>query len=524
MQDPWILGIGLAALTLLSEDAALLGAAAAAAHGQLSWLGAFAAAASGIAAGDLGLYALGHWGRARLRALPWLGPKLTAERLERSRARLQEHGLAWVLASRVLPGTRLPGYTAAGILGVPFARFAGAVCLSCALWVGAVLTLSARGASQWGAIAAIGGLALLLLLIQALGAIPQQRWLRWAGRLRRWAHPEFWPPWLFYFPVALHYLRLSVRYGHPLLPSAANPAIPGGGLINESKDEIFALLPRGPHKLKHRLLQAGSSPAQARQTLRKLGLRYPVIAKPDHGQRGSGVRLIKNAAQLDAYALAMHEDWLLQAYSPGPHEAGIFYVRRPGHRRGFLFSITDKRFPVLQGDGRSTLAELILRHPRYRLQAETFLQRHRARLDSIPTRGQAVVLAAAGNHCQGTLFLNGRRLAGRGLRQALDRMAERMPGFHLGRFDIRYRDAAALRKGRGFAIVELNLGGAEATHVYDPGLSLHSAWRALCLQWSLLFERGAYERAHGAALLSVPSFLRDARAYAAAAKQRGGTD
>ena len=46
---------------------------------------------------------------------------------------------------------------------------------------------------------------------------------------------EFWPDWLFYGPVAAHWIALGIRYGDFSLPTAANPTMTAGGLCGESK-------------------------------------------------------------------------------------------------------------------------------------------------------------------------------------------------------------------------------------------------------------------------------------------------
>lgn len=519
------LGLSMAALTLLSEDAALLGSAGLAASGRLGWGLAFAASAGGIIVGDLGLYGLGRWlSASALGRWPWLDRRLGPARLARGKAWIEGAGFPGVLAVRFIPGSRLPGYTAAGLTRARFGPFALAVVLSGALWAGLVLgcmALTGRACGVgWGLALLAAGLLGLHLALRG----GRRAWRLRAARWRRWGHAEFWPAWLFYVPVAAHYLRLSLRYRHPLLPSAANPAVEGGGLINESKDPIYALLPPGPWRLRHRLFRPGAPAGSATAWMRRIGLSFPVIAKPDRGQRGSGVRWLRGLADLRAYAATARSAWLLQEHCAWPHEAGVFYVRRPGQARGFLYSITAKRFPVVEGDGRRCLADLILDHPRYRLQADVFFKRHRAKLDTVLAAGERLALAQAGNHCQGTLFLDGRDLGGEGLRRALDRLADRMPGFHIGRFDLRYRDPDAFRQGCDFKIIELNLGGAEAGHIYDPAIPLAEAYRVLAGQWDLFFERGDYERRRGAKVLGLGQFWAEARAYRRAALSHGGTD
>ena len=74
----------------------------------------------------------------------------------------------------------------------------------------------------------------------------------------------------------------------------------------------------------------------------------------------------------------------------------MFYYRIPGAEHGRIFSITDKHFPVLFGDGGSTVQELIWRHPRYRMQARTFLARHAGLRRRVLGRGERLRLAHAG--------------------------------------------------------------------------------------------------------------------------------
>jgi hypothetical protein len=50
---------------------------------------------------------------------------------------------------------------------------------------------------------------------------------------------EFWPGWLFYTPVVIHWLMLGLRHGDFSLPTAANPRITTGGLCGESKLSIL---------------------------------------------------------------------------------------------------------------------------------------------------------------------------------------------------------------------------------------------------------------------------------------------
>jgi hypothetical protein len=231
------------------------------------------------------------------------------------------------------------------------------------------------------------------------------------------------------------------------------------------------------------------------------------VLKPDVGQRGVGVRIIRTWEAAADYFAAVDAPVIAQPYHPGPFEAGIFYYRLPGSPRGRIFSITDKQFPVLVGDGRSTIEALIWSHPRFRLQAPTFAARHASSLDRVLADGERFALAVAGNHCQGTMFRDGRALLTPALAQRVDDIAQAYPGFFVGRFDVRYADVDAFRAGLDLAIVELNGVTSESTDIYDPARTLWSAYRQLFAQWRIIFAIGRANRQAGAPVTSIARLL-----------------
>ena len=279
---PLLLALSVAFATLLSEDAALFGAAALVACGRWSLGPAFAATSLGIGLGDLGLYGMGLGAARLVQAWPWSRRWLGPERLAEGRRWLEAGGPGLILACRFVPGARLTCYTAAGATRCAFWPFAAAVACSTVLWVGLVL-----GLAQLGWIWCVAGAAVLVSLWFLPRADAWTWRARWAA-LGRWRHAEFWPGWLFYLPVAFHYLGLTLRYGHPMLPSLADPAIPGGGLINESKDLIYRSIPPRPSRLKTRLFKPGTPASELSAWMERSRLRFPIVAKPDQGQRGSG--------------------------------------------------------------------------------------------------------------------------------------------------------------------------------------------------------------------------------------------
>lgn len=347
---------------------------------------------------------------------------------------------------------------------------------------------------------------------------------------------EFWPMWAFYPPVALYAGWLMLRHRGILLPTVANPSFPGGGVFGESKAEILSLAMRHIPDWVAPFVRidrpetddagVGDACAAALARLHDAGIALPVVAKPDLGCRGAGVKLVRTEADLQAYldAFPRGASLLLQRLVPFEGEAGIFYCRLPGQDRGHIVSITLKYFPHVTGDGRRSLRQLILDDPRAGALQHLYLKRHGARLDTVPADGEAIRLAFAGSHSRGAIFRNGSHLATPAMEARFEQLSRALPEFHFGRYDVRFEDFAELQQGRGFTIVEVNGAGAESTHIWDRKTPLLQAWRDLMRQYRWLFEIGAANRARGFKPLTLAQFRRDHRREKALTPQYPATD
>jgi hypothetical protein len=199
-------------------------------------------------------------------------------------------------------------------------------------------------------------------------------------------------------------------------------------------------------------------------------------------------------------------DTIVQGYVPGL-EFGVFYVRRPGESRGSILSITEKRLPSVTGDGRSTLEELILNDTDTIGMARFHLRQHADHLHQVPANSEVVGLGDCGSHCRGARFYDGGALLTPALECAIEAIAARFDGFYFGRFDLRVPSREALMRGEDITILELNGVTSEVTHIYDPGVSLIEAYRALFEQWRLAFEIGAENAARGARVWSLAELI-----------------
>lgn len=500
---------------LVLEDVAVLGAALLVANNMVSLPWAAGSSFAGIWFGDLGLYLLAlRFGRPVFEK-SWfkrfVGKKLD---LHKSETWFRDHGTAALALSRAVPGTRLPTYLVAGLLKVPAGRFIAITAAACVVWVAALFAFSYHVGmmviSEFAMFRSEAGKLGVCIVVAVILAWPLRRVLKrvslrslFAG-IQRMVHWEFWPPALFYIPVIGKYALLAIRYRSLSLPTIANPGMHTGGLIGESKFETLADLARVRPEFtaETHLVRFVSAEQQAEEVCRIRSddhLHYPLVLKPDVGQRGHGFRVIHSDEEARSYAARFARDVLVQKYVPGPQEAGIFYYRFPHESHGKIFAITEKVFPVVTGDGQRTLEELIRRDPRASIVARTYLQRFDSQRNRVLAAGERLKLVEAGNHCQGAIFLDGGRLYSTELEKQIDEISISVPGFFVGRYDVRYASEDALRAGRDFQIIELNGISSEATSIYDPANSLWSAYRTLFRQWEIIFAIAAENRSLGVA-------------------------
>src|SRR5216683_1524794 len=502
----------------ISEDGATITAATLAASSVLDFRLAFLSAFAGLWGGDLGIYALTRRIGPRIIQHRWFVGWFPKEKTRKSNPS-GSNGLLSLALSRFFPGTRLPAYVSAGLDRMPVLAFAAITAASAVAWIVLVFATiqlapsRSSSAKQQLALFSLFGLGLFALL---------SAWRRWGHRIRRslsisfdrlvrW---EFWPAWLFYSPVAVICLWLGLRYRGFSLPTIANLNQKNGGIVGESKIDILQTLMETSPELTSDGYPVPTGSTQERiEIIEKVccrhEIRFPFVLKPDTAQRGAGFRKIESFDQLKNYVAQVPGPLILQRYVQGPKEAGIFYYRFPREQRGHIFSITRKQFPVVVGDGRRSLRELIESDSRARLIARTYLERFGSAVDRILPQGESIRLVEAGNHCQGCIFKEGEDLYSEALRDAFDEIGQRLPGFYIGRYDIRYSSDDELRAGKGFQIIELNGAASEATNIYDEGNSLWSAYKTLYQQWKLVFQIGAANRSRGHRPASPIAVFRD---------------
>lgn len=498
--------------TFISEDAACLAAGALVGRGEIAFSLALAACFTGIFAGDVLLYWTGRFAGTKILRTKIASRFVSEAAIANASAWLEKRGAAAIFISRFITGLRLPTYLAAGIVRTHFRKFALYFLLASAIWT-PILIASTAYAQKFNFAPNIF-LSVVILYIALKIILHFTSWKNrrlFVGRIRRIRHWEFWSLPVFYFPAVIYILLLAVRYRSLSVFADANPAIEAGGFVGESKNEIYAGLRKSeaaaPHLLTYALVPAELTETErfeiAESLMRDNNLSFPIAVKPDSGERGAGVFLVQNSEELKSRIEQAKTDLIVQEFAPGD-EFSVFYYRYPNEARGQIFAITEKRFPAVTGDGKSSLETLILRDARAVALAGAYFERSAARLGEIPHAGETLPLIDIGTHSKGAIFLDGGWARTAALENEIDRICLGFKGFYFGRFDLRAGSPEEFRQGV-FKIIELNGVTSEATNIYDPRNALVDAYRILFRQWRIAFEIGARNRASGTA----PTTLKD---------------
>ena len=295
-----------------------------------------------------------------------------------------------------------------------------------------------------------------------------------------------------YMYVGIQMMSTALALSKGLTPSQiifANPSLPYGGLSIASKTKIIERFKGRRQYLDHQLIPR-DMPVEERKKLAMTFLEsnpFPVIAKPDRGVVGIGVRRLDSAEELDDILNIMPSDYMLQQYCDYPLEYGIFYCRYPDESFGSIVSLTEKIAPFVFGDGRSSVKQLVQMNPDFRYNKDALLS-HARNLDYIPHKGEWYQVIVQGSHTYGSIFKDRNDRIDPELESWLNALCAVDEEFYFGRFDMKVKDRNSLKDGSGVKIIELNGCWSEPIHIYDDRHSFPFAIRELFRSYSRAYQ------------------------------------
>ncbi|MCC5932037.1 MAG: hypothetical protein JJU28_22520 [Cyclobacteriaceae bacterium] len=312
-------------------------------------------------------------------------------------------------------------------------------------------------------------------------------------KLTRW---EYWPTWIVYFPVFVYYLYLSLKSGSLLFFTRVNPEMEMGGLFGASKYRQLEHL-SDDFKPITLLFQPGIASQDLLDKLNRAGIKYPFILKPDLAERGRGVHLVEDESYLKNLLTKVSYPFIVQEYIQGEFEAGVFVYKIPGNTKIEIPSLVIKEFLTVQGDGRSSLRELMLKKDRALMALPKLSKRLGSKMFEIPPDNEEIHLEPIGNHNRGTKFRDGRHLIHPGMYDFYAGIVRQLPDFFYGRFDLRANSQHVFLQNRNIKILEVNGVNAEPAHIYDPGTSLMSGIVTLLKHWNIIYNIARANQSNG---------------------------
>ncbi|NNC95654.1 MAG: hypothetical protein HKN92_08835 [Chitinophagales bacterium] len=322
---------------------------------------------------------------------------------------------------------------------------------------------------------------------------------------------EFWPFWLFYIPAYFYGAFLALKARSLTYYTAANPGMRYSGAFGYSK---FHVIEQIDHKYKPRTIlvnyQGEVSDIRSRV---EAEFDYPVILKPDIGERGKMVEKINMAYELKNYfEKAESGDYIVQEFVDLPIELGIFYHKSSNHNAA-ISSILVKKFLLIEGDGESTLEELIDSNVRAYKRRDYLRKKYCSRLSEVIGKNVQLPMEPIGNHNRGTEFLNGEHINDPQLTKVFEDVASSIDGFYYGRFDLKVSDIDDLKNGININVFEVNGVNSEPAHIYDQNINILNAYRSVFYHMDIMYEISKENQKRGHKLASPIQYYRDMYRY-----------
>ncbi len=314
-------------------------------------------------------------------------------------------------------------------------------------------------------------------------------------------HWEYWPTWLIYLPASFYYLYLCLKARNFHFYSAANPAIETGGMFFESKWDIYTQIPSDfiPTTV---LVKANTEIETVLESMKRQRIEFPCIVKPDRGEKGWLVTIVKDQIALAQFLQQHRVDMLVQQKIDYPFEFGVFYCRLPQREHGFVSSIVEKQALTVKGDGVHSISKLIDLDDRAFLVKDHLIKTNLFDPDEVPAKGVEIVLMPFGNHVRGAKFLNREALITERVNTFFDTISTAIPDFYFGRMDVKCMSPDSLHTGEGLIIIELNGSGAIPGHILDPDFSYLKAQSVLCSHMQWMYQIAVDNHRKGVAYLS----------------------
>ncbi len=247
--------------------------------------------------------------------------------------------------------------------------------------------------------------------------------------------------------------------------------------------------------------------------MQNAGINFPVVCKPDKGERGYKVEKINSPEELKNYLNNISGNFILQEFIDYPLEFGVLYYELPDGTKSEITSVVKKGFLTITGDGVSTTRELMSKSLRARFQLKTTEKKLGEKMNFVLPEGEQFLVEPIGNHCRGTEFINSNDLITPQLLSVFDSIAAKIPGFYYGRFDLKVQTIDDLYSGKNIKIIELNGVTSEPAHIYGRSMNILKAAKSVINHSTIIFTIAMQNRKRGVTFTPFISFVRHLLTY-----------
>jgi hypothetical protein len=293
-----------------------------------------------------------------------------------------------------------------------------------------------------------------------------------------------WPTIILYFPIIIYSFLFGLFNGSKVFFfTLVNPDIPLGGFAGESKYNLLMQLEEDVRP-KTILISHSCSVNHMLDELHEAGLSYPLVAKPDSSEGGFLVQKIENQFELEKYHADHAINYLIQEFVHGPQEYSILFHKLYGHYE--LTSFTEKKPLSINGDGVSTIFQLLNKHPRARNRLSYILS-GLSDTERVLDKDESFEVDFRANVDCGAAIIDRRSYMVEELRRNIEKIMKNCPAVFYGRLDIKSNNLNNVIKGT-FKIVEINGVKGEALHIYDRDFNIIRAYQEIFKHWTIILR------------------------------------
>ena len=309
----------------------------------------------------------------------------------------------------------------------------------------------------------------------------------------------YWQNWHYhikYIPLIPVWIWYCIRSRSIWFFTPANPQLTLGGMEGETKEEMYNQLPEYSYP-RSIFISSSEKLENIKTKMDEKGLCFPIAVKPNIGMMGLMFRIIKNNEELENYHKAISTKYVIQEVINYPLEVSVFYYRHPSQNHGTISGFLSKEVPMVTGDGKSTLIQLIKSNKSLSSNSAILINKNIKNLEKIIPLNEKFILSNASNRGQGGKLLSLQHEINESLVKVFDDISLYKGNFFYGRYDIKCKSIEDLKEGKNFSILEFNGCGSGTQQIYAHPYSLLEALKIILHHWKVLYNISKYNKQKG---------------------------